>query len=92
MPQPLWIPIVVSVIAVSLVAVTDLCRIRAFNVLAFPLMAGGLMYYLLTAEYDGQRGGDLTLLFALCVLMVPYLVGLVLGACERKRSRKDSIA
>lgn len=83
----LWIMIVLAVTGVA--AVTDVWRCRLYNVLIFPLLAGGVVIHCLGSGSNVPSSGVLGLIVGLTVLVAPYLTGASLAMCENRDCRKD---
>lgn len=84
MPGEAFVPsAIVVVIAACVAAFTDVSRFRVHNLLTFPLALSGVIYFAISAGWQGVAHSMGGLALGLGMLIVPYLFG-ALGAGDVK--------
>ena len=78
-----WIPVMIVSVAACIAAATDICMFRVHNYLTFPLILTGLCYHATVGGMGGFTQSVLGAFFGLCILLFPYLLGLM-GAGDVK--------
>ncbi len=83
MDTPSLFPVTIVSVAVLAAAVTDVIGFRVYNVVTIPLIIGGIVFHAVTEQWGGLAFSLTGVLFAFCVLLIPYILG-AMGAGDVK--------
>lgn len=83
MPNYLDIPIIVTLLAACVAAITDIWRFRVYNAFTVPLALTGFAYHVFTGGWNGVQQSCGGMLLGFILLVIPYALGL-LGAGDVK--------
>ncbi len=75
MPELYSVPIALVLVAALIAAVTDVWKFKVYNLLTFPLLAGGLLYHALHGGAPELTGSILSALAGFGLMILLYTMG-----------------